>query len=239
VTVKPNWGKSFVSGSPSAQNQLVRVQLPHSRDFTLYLQPMRNTNGTPAAVVNYHVTVGTGGIALVSSFVPVPLVGVARHYVADTLEVSVITPGGAPTTPRIVAANAALGRPSEVFEPGGRVGTSATLGVPIASMPGLLTNRPDENSWTRVDPGTNQIIRIPPFATHLEIRTRANNGAAASEMQVYGVGATGGFTINNTLVGDYAVPRPLDPEDCLIAIVNTNINPLIHFDVLCTFTCSL
>lgn len=230
-----NWGKSFTSRNDSVENQLVRVQLPRSTDLTLYLQPMRGLNGLPSVDVDYHVTVGTGGIALLSQWVPAPVYGAARHYVADVLEVSVITPG-ATVIPRIVAANAALGRLNTVVEPGGHVGTSTTpFSVPASAMANLLTKRPDSHAWSQVEPGTCQLFRIPPFATHVQMRVRANNGAADSEMIVFGVGTTGGGAIEG-LVSDFALPTPMAPDIPIYGVQCTNANPLVHFDVSMSFT---
>ena len=217
----------------------MRVQLPQSRDLTLFLQPMRDAgNGLPIVPVDYRVSVGTGGVAVVSAWVPAGCVGAVRHYVADTLEVSVITPGAAPATPRIVAANAALGRPTVVFEPGGHVG-SYTVGIAATAMPNLLTSRPDTHSYVRVDPSPKQLFRIPAFATHMQLRVRANTGVADADMQVFGVTPNGGITVSGTPVGDWILtPQPLPPDIVLISIVNADAGAA-HFDIFPVFTCEL
>jgi hypothetical protein len=238
---KPNWGKSFSSQGSNAENQLVRVVLSRSHDITLYLQPLREADGIPVVTVDYHVSIGSGGIAVVNSWIPAPVFGVARHFVADTIEVSVVTPGAAPAAPRIVAANAAIGRPSDALEPGGRVGLITAVTPTRAEMASYLTKRPDTHSWVRVDPGAGAVrvlIRVPMFATHMQIQVANNTGVAAAEQVVNKVAPSGGISVQPQVVGDYATMQPVPPDSALIQLRNTNAGAAT-FDALVTFKCSL
>ena len=233
---KSQWGRSFVSTNSNVENQLVRVRLPQPRDVTLYLQPLRDVaTGLPvSAVATYKITIGSGGIALVNTWIPAPQVGVARHFVSDAVDVTAIVTG---SSTRSIAANLALGTPYDAIEAGPNVDDNPSgVAIPVAKMQEYLTKRPSGFSWKQVDPGTDPLFRIPPFATHVQIRVRANNGAAASEMLVFHITPTGGYSINSTFVGDYATPQPLNPDGVLLALRCTNANPLIHYDALVTFT---
>lgn len=220
-----NWGKSFTSQSANAENQLVRVRLPHSADLTLFLQPLREQSGLPAAAtIDYRVTVGTGGIAVVQSWIPCPVFGLVRHFVADTLEVTAITPGAAPATPRSVAANAALGRPSAISETGSQVGNKGAASPTAAEMATYLTTRPIAHSWITVPPGTaaQPLIRVPPFATHMQVEVYNPLAVADADMQLWGITPSGGESVVHQLVSAYALGQPLPPDFALFNFRNND-----------------
>lgn len=234
VQSKSNWGRSFVSANSEVENQLVRVRLPQPRDLTLYLQPLRQADtGLPtSAVVTYRVTIGSGGIALVNAWIPTPQVGLARHFVADAIDVTAVVPG---VNRRSVAANVAIGTPYEAVEPAAYMGFEPIGAVLTARLPEFLTARGQSFTWRQIDPGNDYFFRIPPFATHFQIRTRLNNGAAAGEMQVFSVGPTGGVGAVG-LVSDFSLVTPLEPNAVMLSLRCTNANPLTHYDALVTFT---
>lgn len=235
---KVNWGRSFSSKGSNVENQLVRLVLPQAHDLTLYLQPLRESaDGLPASFIsNYHVTVGTGGIALVNSWIPVPVVGVVRHFVADTIDVTAVTPGASATSPRIVGANVAIGRPSPVLEVGVFLATIGGSSPTRAEMATFLTQSGDANQQ-QIAAGINSLFRVPPYATHLEIVVTNKSAAILdTEMQVSFISPNGGTSAATALVSDFASPQPVPPLASLIKI--TNAAALGSFRVQLYFTCN-
>lgn len=228
-----NWGKSFTSRSSDVENQLVRVQLPRSADLTLYLQPMMQ-DGLPVVPVDYHVTIGTGGIAVADQWVPCPVFGAVRHYVADVLEVSVITPG-ASVAPRIVAANAGLGRPNDALETGSQVGFKGASSPTAAEMAKYLSIRPIAHGWITVAPGTGfqPLIRVPRFATTMQVEVYNPLAVADADMQLWGITPNGGESVVHQLVSAYALPQPLPPDFSLFNFRNNDAAN--SYSILVTF----
>lgn len=232
-----NWGKSFTTPNPSAENQLVRVALPQSRDLTLFLQPARDsTNGLPERIIDYRVTVGTGGIAVTQSWIPCPVYGVVRHFVADLLEVTVIAPSASVGHPTLVAANAALGRPSDVIEAGSQVGFKSNVSPTPAEMAAFVTKRPTAHGWINVGPGTafQPLIRIPAYATKMRVEVYNPSGVADANMVTYAIGANGGSFAVEQPLSVFATPQPLAPDAVLMAFRNDGASLysiLVNFDV--------
>lgn len=236
-----NWGKSFTSPNVNTENQLVRVTLPQSRDLTLYLQPARDaSNGLPeVSIVDYKVSIGTGGVAVVQTFIPCPVFGVVRHFTADVIEVSVLTPSASPGHPTLVAANVALGRPSDVIEAGSQVGLKGVASPTPAQMASFLTIRPTAHGWITVSPGTafQPLIRVPQFATHMQVEIYNPLAVADADMQLWGITPTGGESVVHQLVSAYAQPLPLPPQFALFNFRNNDaansyqilVNFLINF----------
>ena len=224
---KVNWGRSVVSTSPGAENQLVRVALPRSEDLTLYLQPAREKNGLPSTgrLVSYRVTIGTGGIAVTQTWIPCPQFGVVRHFVADLLEVTVTTPIGASAAfPLSLSANSAIGRPSALMEAGSQVGSKNNNSPTLAEMASYLTKAPTANGWIGVSPGTGfqPLIRIPTFATRMEVEIYNPSGVADADMQLWGITPNGSESVIHQLVSTYADPQPIGPEFCLFNFRNND-----------------
>jgi hypothetical protein len=144
----------------------------------------------------YEIAVGSGGITLERQYIEAPVVGLSRHYVADSVEVNALVPaiasaGVNPNQIIRVAACAALGRPSAQTIP------ALVLAAPVANNASTFAQLQAEliklyqadvvapsNGWTPVSsnlgsPGYSA-FRVPQWATAVEIHTIAGAGAATS-----------------------------------------------------------
>jgi hypothetical protein len=219
--VPPQWGRS-ISSVGATQAQLVRLRLPKPTDVTLYLEGQTYNDGgfVGPAPANYRVSIGGGGVSLEQGDVFVPAVGVARHYVTDTLEVNVDLAatglGG-----RRVAAAAAIGRPFQTLRVGDYIfATVAPLVVPPSNS---WTKPPTFSGWTGVNNATFAFFRVPTFATRARIAVgEFAGGATAADIQVREVDWTGDTypfqppnpnpTAIQRVVTDYADFQPLAPQ---------------------------
>jgi hypothetical protein len=89
-TYKPQWGRSVNLKLPIAQQkqQLVRLKFDSPRDVTVYLQGA--TSDLDAIATRYQVSAGIGGVAMLDEEIVCPVVGMAQHWVCDTINVDAL-----------------------------------------------------------------------------------------------------------------------------------------------------
>jgi hypothetical protein len=193
TTKAPEWGRSFTVpvGSVEQRSQLIRVQLPQPQDVTLYLQGLLIQTASFGAAqfsTNYSITVGCGGIALVSEDVWVPAVGRALHYTTDRIDVvGVVTESSAVAiagTIRIAAA-VSLGSPNISYRVGD-VAYTLPFGVPNFQPPNnALTKAPLQLGWFPVASSYYQFVRVPAWASRVRMMWDLTGGVTPDQVNVH------------------------------------------------------
>jgi hypothetical protein len=225
--IPPQWGTSYSQIGPAGAStkQLVRVRLERPQDITVYLEGALQSDAGSfigPVPVQYRVSIGSGGVAIEQGYVYAPAVGVARHFVADAVDVDVAPAALVAPYSRRVAAMCALGRPIESQRVGDMAFQTVAPGVFSPPANGWSV-APASVGWTTVGNGVFSWFRVPTYATQVMMQVgEFVGGAVATDMLVREEDFSGDFgpfqppnpnpTGIQRTVADYAAWQSIAPQ---------------------------
>lgn len=231
--IPPQWGTSFQQAGPAGTTtkQLVRVRLDRPQDITVYLAGAMQSDANSfigPVPTQYRVSIGSGGVALEQGYLYAPAVGVARHFVADAIDVDVTPPALVAPFTRSVAALCALGRPIDSHRVGDMAFVTVAPGV-FNPPPNGWTVTPQSIGWTGVNNATFSWFRVPTYATSVMIQAgEFAGGATATDILVREEDFSGDFgpfqppnpspTGVQRTVADYATWQSIAPQTAYLRV---------------------
>lgn len=206
VPQKPNWGRSFpMSQTQGPEVELVRVQLPRSEDFTLYLNEGSNTLGY-INLNEFHVSVGNGGTSR-NLTIQASVLGTTLHVVGSQVIVRATN-----YTPYPIPANEM---------PLYRVSAMAGLGRPYALTRRLFNN---SNSNNLIPAASSRDFTLDPWVTAVQVSIEPtplpSTVVSVSITEVSRMPSGDTPLIVAQPLSNYAAPKTLHPFTNVLTVEN-------------------
>lgn len=191
-----------------ASAELVSLDLPASRDVTIYLNDPALMREFDLAEHEYQVIVGNGGTTFTRQVVA-SLRGTALHVVASQVIVR--------ATPRVqVQSELPL-----------RVWAVAGFGSPTAQQ--YRRALPYSSSEVADEVTSAKTFELSPFATHAQLVFDADDSGDTSDKVTVNENAVtqdAVYPLSSSSADRYALQRALHPRANSITVVNSNANPV-------------